>query len=405
MTSLTNNLRAIETWEPSVKALVGWDPTAALSRARAAAHAGGPLAGWTVAVKDIIDVAGVPTLCNAPFMPNDPAPRHAPVVAALLDAGAVWLAKTVTTTFAYLDPGPTRNPWNPRHTPGGSSSGSAAAVAAGMVRLALGSQTAASVNRPASFCGIVGVKPTFGTLPTDGVFPFAPTVDTVGLLTSCVDDAQTALHALTNSSQSPPPDRLRIGVCTQMHCDRADPPMVEAIGRCARLLESAGHEVLQLQMPSTDATAHHMDLISAEAAHSHRNLFDHHRAQYTPKLRALIEAGTRIDADRLARIESHRGRTIEQVETLFDHVDVVLTPSAPGAAPAGIESTGDPRMSLIWTYTGCPTVTVPMQLSAEGLPLGAQLSARRGNDGPLLAAARLVEQAIDFREKPSPPSR
>ena len=185
---MKEELAAIQRWEPTIRALVDWDPDVALRRREQCNH--GPLSGWSLGVKDIIDVQGMPTRCNVDFLPGTPVSEHAVIVKSLLAQGAFVLAKTVTTSFAFLDPGVTRNPWNPRHTPGGSSSGSAAAVACGMVRLALGSQTVASVNRPASYCGVVGFKPTFGRLDTTGVFPFSPSVDTVGFFTRGVSDMQ-----------------------------------------------------------------------------------------------------------------------------------------------------------------------------------------------------------------------
>lgn len=173
-------LAAIERWEPRVHALVDWD--ASIARDRAERVGPGLLSGWSVAVKDIIDVVGLPTRCNAAFIPATPAAANAAIVGLLLARGAHVASKSVTTTFAYLDPGPTRNPWRLDHTPGGSSSGSAVAVACGMVRLALGTQTVGSINRPASYCGVVGFKPTYGCLGLDGVFPLAPSLDTVGFL-------------------------------------------------------------------------------------------------------------------------------------------------------------------------------------------------------------------------------
>ena len=181
---------AVARWEPAVRALVGWDAEAARHRADAAC--GGPLAGWAIGVKDILDLAGTPTACGVDFLPPEPKTTSARIVEQLQEQGAYALAKTVTTCFAYLDPGPTRNPWNREHTPGGSSMGSAAAVATGMVRAAIGTQTVGSVCRPASFCGVVGFKPSYGLVSTDGCFALVPTFDTIGFFTRDVED-MTAL--------------------------------------------------------------------------------------------------------------------------------------------------------------------------------------------------------------------
>ncbi len=214
-------LAAIDRWEPRVHALVDWDPAIARDRAERAGR--GLLSGWSVAVKDIIDVAGLPTRCNAEFTDANPVLTHAALVDKLLACGAYVAAKSVTTTFAYLDPGPTCNPWHLDHTPGGSSSGSAAAVACGMVRLALGTQTVGSINRPASYCGVVGFKPTYGCLAVDGVFPLAPSLDTVGYFTANAVDAQQAFAALTERPPVPSPGVLRIAVVEDMLCEPADP--------------------------------------------------------------------------------------------------------------------------------------------------------------------------------------
>ncbi len=189
-----NEFRAIRDWDPKVHALIDFDESAA--RRRIAAAGPGPLAGWSVAVKDIIDLAGTPTRCGADFVPAPIVQGSAAIVEHLESLGAFVMAKAVTTTFAFFDAGPTRNPWHLQHTPGGSSSGSAAAVACGMVRLGLGSQTVASVNRPAAFCGVVGFKPTLGRFDTRGVFPVSPAVDTLGFFTADTEDARAAFAAM-----------------------------------------------------------------------------------------------------------------------------------------------------------------------------------------------------------------
>ena len=389
-------LAAIDRWEPKVHALVDWD--ASIARDRAERVGPGLLSGWSVAVKDIIDVAGLPTRCNAAFIPAKPAAANAAIVGLLLARGAYVAAKSVTTTFAYLDPGPTRNPWHLDHTPGGSSSGSAAAVACGMVRLALGTQTVGSITRPASYCGVVGFKPTYGCLGLDGVFPLAPSLDTVGYFTANAVDAQRAFAALTERPLVALNGALRIAVVEDMLCEPADPVMVNAVRNSADRLNAAGHETSVVVLPRLvgDAYENHRTLVAVEAAQSHRELFSRFGEQYPVKLRQLIEYGQTVRRGQLEEIESHRERTKAALDVALKEWDVVISPSAPGAAPRGIEATGDPRMNLLWTYAGLPTLTLPAALDGQGLPLGIQLTGMRMQDAALLAAGVVVEQAVGF---------
>ena len=399
--ALESQLSAINRWDPKVEALVDWDESAARERARETGC--GPLAGWSVAVKDIIDLAGMPTRCNADFVPVQSAPKNAAIVDALLTRGAFVMSKSVTTTFAYSDPGPTRNPWNLDHTPGGSSSGSAAAVACGMARLALGSQTVGSVNRPASFCGVVGFKPTFAWFSVDGIFPFAPSVDTVGFFTSNVHDVQTTYSAVSGEPSQEAQMPLRIAYVPDQLCESAEPAMLEAIEAASRRLSAAGHDVSERSLPGLLTAAHdnHWELVAAEVAQSHRDLFSKYGASYTPKLRDLIERGHRVEKSRVEEIQTHRRQCIDRIDELFDTYDLLLTASAPGPAPHGLDSTGEPRMNLLWTYVGFPTLTLPMSLDASGLPLGMQLVGRRKKDQALLASGTVIEPLLAFTDKPS----
>ena len=397
---MEKEIAAIERWERSVQALVDWDPVGA--RRRREQCGGGPLSGWSLGVKDIIDVRGMPTRCNVDFLPETPAREDAGVVRRLLSLGAFVLSKTVTTTFAFLDPGVTRNPWNPGHTPGGSSSGSAAAVACGMVRLGLGSQTVASVNRPASYCGVTGFKPTFGRLPVSGVFPFSPSVDTVGFFTRGVADMQRAAAALLGEPTAGTPGRLRIGLAPDLHTRPAEEGMLRALSQAGERLAAGGCEVRTVSLPQECAAAyrHHFDLIAAEGARGHAELLARYGDRYPPKLRALLLDGEAVTPEALDRIQEHRRSLTVTLSGLLEEVDLVLSPSAEGAASRGLAITGDPRFSLIWTYTGCPTVTLPAALSPQGLPLGLQLSARPMADAALLAAARRVEELLEFHARP-----
>lgn len=399
---LEEQFDTIGRWQPKIRALLDWDEPAA--RRRAAQADGGPLSGWSIAIKDIIDWAGAPTRCNAEFMPTEAKASSAAIVAALLDRGAFVMAKSETTTFAYFDTGPTRNPWNLDHTPGGSSSGSAAAVAAGMVRLALGSQTIGSINRPASYCGVVGFKPTYGTLPVSGIFPNAPTVDTVGYFTANASDAQMAFAALMDQPAEPlPTAALKVGVLHDMLCEPPDSEMVQALRTAARRLSQAGYDVRSAELPAgaVDAYGYHTRLVAAETAQSHHDLFLRYGPQYTPKLRELIQRGGKISVRQLRQIEDHRRHMIAKVDALFDSFDLLISPSAPGAAPQGLGWSGDPRMNLMWTYTGNPTLTLPVALSQKGLPLGIHLVASTARDAAMLAAGVAFEPVLGFDFQPN----
>lgn len=397
---MEKELAAIRRWEGTVRALVDWDLDGA--RQRNERSGGGPLSGWSLGVKDIIDVQGMPTRCNVDFLPETPAREHAGVVERLLSLGAFVLSKTVTTSLAFLDPGATRNPWNPGHTPGGSSSGSAAAVACGMVRLGLGSQTVASVNRPASYCGVTGFKPTYGRLPVTGVFPFSPSVDTVGLFTRGISDMEKAASALLGEPTAGEPRRLRIGLASDLHTEPAGDVMLRALSEAGDRLAAGGCEVRTVSLPKACAAAYrnHFDLIASEGTRGQAELMVRHGDRYPPKLRALLLEGRAVTSEDLDRIQEHRRGLTVTMSALLDEVDLVLSPSAEGAAHRGLAITGDPRFSLLWTYTGCPTVTLPAALSPEGLPLGLQLSARPMADAALLAAARKVESLLGFDAQP-----
>lgn len=397
---MEEELAAIRCWEGTVRALVDWDSDGA--RQRHERSGGGPLSGWSLGVKDIIDVQGMPTRCNVDFLPEAPAREHAGVVERLLTLGAFVLSKTVTTSLAFLDPGATRNPWNPGHTPGGSSSGSAAAVACGMVRLGLGSQTVASVNRPASYCGVTGFKPTYGRLPVTGVFPFSPSVDTVGLFTRGVSDMEKAASALLGEPAAGEPGCLRIGLAPDLHTEPAEGVMLRALSQAGDRLAAGGCEVRTVSLPKECAPAYrnHFDLIASEGARGQAELMVRYQDRYPPKLRALLLEGRQVTSEDQDRIQEHRRALTVSLSSLLDEVDLVLSPSAEGAAHRGLAITGDPRFSLLWTYTGCPTVTLPAALSPEGLPLGLQLSARPMADAALLAAARKVEALLGFDARP-----
>lgn len=399
--NFNSHLTAVQTFEPTVRALVGWNEEDA--RQRAARAGNGPLSGWALGVKDIIDVAGQSTQGGVNFLPDTVKQENAEIVGRLEALGAYVFAKTVTTSLAYFDPGPTTNPWNAEHTPGGSSSGSAAAVAAGMVRFSLGSQTIGSIGRPAAYCGVVGFKPTYERMRTSGMIPFSPSVDTAGFFTTNMNDLQVVCGAVFGEPAAPAPKALRVGVIEDLRCPPADAEMIEAIRGTADKLNSIDGAVVQTTtFPEEvrNAYENHVTLVAGELAVSQVDLYEKYGSQYPPKLRALFLRGQEIsDADRREclqrRVELHA-----VLDAMFDEFDVLLAPSAPGPALKGLAVTGDPRMNLIATHTRVPALTLPAQLNHDGLPLGIQLLSRTGQDMTLLAAGAIVESAIGFDARP-----
>ena len=391
-------LEAIKRWEPNTKALVDWNPIEA--RKRLDISKSGPLSGWSVGVKDIIDVQGMPTLCNASFVSREPVTHDAEIVKSLLAQGAFILSKTVTTPFAFLDPGITCNPWNFEHTPGGSSSGSAAAVACGMVRLALGSQTVASVIRPASYCGVVGFKPTFERFSTAGIFPFSPAVDTVGFFTRSVSDMQIVMEALTKESVKPVGNKIiKLGLVSDIAAKPAGEEMLNVLNNSVSSLEGQPFKVQPVTVPegSSEAYPYHFDLISSEGSKVHEEYFSRFRDRYPPNLRQLLLKGKTVSSQEIAKIKEHKSLFTKRMLKIFEEYDVLVTPSAEGAAPRGLGKTGDPRFSLLWTYSGCPSLSLPVALSNRGLPMGLQLIGRPMEDTTLLSISKMIETFLPFR--------
>ncbi len=382
---------AIQAREPEIRALASLDPEPVVP-------VSGPLAGIAVGIKDIIDTADLPTGMGSPIYDNWRPRADAPVVARLKVLGAVPLAKTTTTAFAFLDPTATRNPRAAGHTPGGSSAGSAAAVAAGMLPLALGTQTGGSVIRPAAYCGVVGVKPSFGLLPTAGAKCFSWTLDTLGLFAAGVADAAHALALMTGRPDldlsDDAPGAFRIGVLLPDFCDAPAPEAVATLRRAASAAAAAGAAMGDIELPSVfaDAFAGHGAIQDFEAAQALRWEYETHRDAIAPMLRAHLDAAQAISPDSYdaALRAAHRAR--RALDDLFSGLDAILTLSAPGPAPAGMTSTGDSRFNRLWTLMGVPCVTVPVP--NEGLPLGVQVIANLGADSSALAAARFIERAL-----------
>jgi Asp-tRNA(Asn)/Glu-tRNA(Gln) amidotransferase A subunit family amidase len=359
----------------------------------------GLLRGIAVGVKDIIDTADLPTEMGSKIYKGWRPRADAPVVMMLKDAGASVIGKTTTTAFASRDPTATLNPRNPNHTPGGSSSGSAAAVAAGMIPLALGTQTGGSVIRPASFCGVAAIKPSFRLLPTVGVKCFSWTLDTVGLFAAGVKDLAHGLAAITNRPELLPGtvlEKPRIGIVTQDFAAAPDPESTEALRIAAEAAARAGASVRTLTLPEPLAAgwdAHE----TVQEFEAHQALAWEYQTRYdamAPLLRAKLDETSGIPAAAYDQARRTANRSRKALSGVFEQVDVLLTFSAPGAAPKGLASTGDTRFNKLWTLMGVPCVNVPVIEIDGGLPVGVQVIARFGNDAGALAAARFVEEAL-----------
>ena len=411
-------LERIRTLEPTVQAWQFLDEEHALAQARAAderKRSGepiGPLHGVPLGIKDIIDTADMPTE-NGTVLHKGRTPREdAAVVRMLRAAGAVILGKTVTTECAYFNPGKTRNPHHPEHTPGGSSSGSAAAVGAGMVPLALGSQTAGSVIRPAAFCGAFGFKPTHGLIPRSGILTLSRTLDHVGLFARSIDDLALLLEQLQGYderdpdtrprarvafgklSQEEPPIEPMLAFMKTPHWERTDADTREAY---AELVEALGDRVEEVELfPSaTEAWDWHRTIMDAEMAANLEPLWRLGEDQLSEKLRALIERGRRTTALDHQRALRRIAPTVESLDELFmERYDAILTPPALGTAPKGLGSTGDPVFCSLWTLLGMPAITLPLMKGENGLPLGVQLVGRKGYDARLMRTARWLEKKV-----------
>lgn len=351
-----------------------------------------PLFGTLVGVKDIFRVDGFETRAGSRLPPEALAGPEAASVRQIKNAGALIVGKTVTTEFAYFGPGPTRNPHNPAHTPGGSSSGSAAAVAAGLAEITLGTQTIGSIVRPASFCGVVGFKPSYDRVARAGVIPLSPSLDHVGPFAANVADVQRASAALIPDWRSNvTPAAPIIGVPGGSYLQRADVEMRVHIAELTDKLEAGGFEVRRIDaFEDFDAlVTRHQRIVAGDAARVHAIWFSQYGDRYHPRTRELILRGQDIGDAELETLRASRFVLRQQLSTLMDEhgLDLWASPSAPGAAPAGLESTGDPIMNLPWTHAGFPTISLPSGRAENGLPLGLQLATRFGQDEELLAWA------------------
>ena len=417
---VTDCLRRVAATDEAIEAWAFLDPGLAMMQAenadlrRQKGNPTGPLHGVPVGVKDIFDTADMPTEFGSPFWAGHTPRRDAAAVAKLRAAGAVIMGKTVTTEYAYFQPGKTKNPHDPARTPGGSSSGSAAAVAASMVPGAIGSQTNGSVIRPAAFCGVVGFKPTHGLIPRSGALELSRALDHVGVFARTIEDAALLAEVMVGfdeedldtrprarppfaaTAMSEPPLPPRFAFVRSHVWEQAAPVTREAFGELVEVLaEHAAAVDLGERFAGTIDL--HRVVMETEMAHNLRRDYDKAGEQLSAVLRGLIERGrTHRAVDymaALAGIETLNGA----LDDVFDEYDAILTPAAPGEAPA-IDSTGNPVFCTTWTYLGTPAVSLPLLASEQGLPIGVQLVGRRGNDARLLRTARWLVNYLKDRD-------
>ncbi len=407
-------LARIAASEARIQAWAFLDPQQALRQAKNADDRRregaplGPLAGVPLGVKDIIATEDMPTQMGSPIFAGHQ-PRHAAeCVERLQAAGAYVAGKTVTTEFAYLTPAKTRNPWQVTHTPGGSSAGSAAAVAAGHVPAALGTQTNGSVVRPAAFCGVVGFKPSKDLLPYRGVAHLAPSLDQLGVFARRVADAAMLTSALAERDQALPPTPPQAPespvfvYLTDLPWVAAEATQRQALEGAFFLLRQAGARLVPAVLPASLAAAAevHRRILLFEAHRELGELQARERERISPQMNATLDAGREVAADDYLAALEERAEIMRALDHFLADADALLLPPAPGPAPQGLGSTGNPAFCTLFSLTGVPAITLPMSLSVQGLPLGLQMGARRGQDAALLAVAQWVEARLGFRATP-----
>jgi Asp-tRNA(Asn)/Glu-tRNA(Gln) amidotransferase A subunit family amidase len=390
-------LARIEAREPVIKAWSYLDPESVLRQAKALDRKSkrGPLHGVPVGVKDVIETCDMPTGMGSPIYRDYRTKSDASCVALLRAAGALILGKTVTCEFAGVTAGPTTNPHDPSRTPGGSSSGSGAAVADFMVPLAFGTQTGGSVQRPSSFCGIVGYKPTFGLINPQGVKPAAESLDTVGLMARSVEDVELSARVLTNAAPVnwlPEDARIRIGICRTYAWQNAEPATHQAIEDAASRLARAGFPVQDAELPDRfKALQETREIINDfERARGMAWEWQTHPEQISEGLAKSIRNGLAMNASRYVAALQSVDDFRRSMQDVFAGVDVLLTPAVNGEAPVGLDYTGHHGFQSIWTQLRTPAVTLPTHVGPNGLPVGIQLIAPCYEDARLLAAAQLI---------------
>ncbi|PYM17913.1 MAG: amidase [Candidatus Rokuibacteriota bacterium] len=401
-------LARIRTVDPRLEAWVHVDESARAPAAERDAEARrgairGPLHGVPVGIKDIFHVAGMPTRAGAgPFAHTTPA-DDATSVKRLRAAGAIVLGKTHTTEFAFRDPAPTRNPWNRDHTPGGSSSGSGAGVAARMVPLALGSQTVGSVLRPAAYCGVVGLKPTHGLVSADGVIPLAWSLDHVGVFARTVADAALTLGVLAGRSiDVTPTSTPRLALAPELSA-RAEADVAGQVSAAASAFARAGAVVEEVKLPASFAELHEAGqrVLEAEAAAYHEPTYRDHASEYREGMRELIKTGLAQPVTTYVRANRARLRFRDDVMPVLAAYDALLSPTAPTPAPRGLAWTGDASLCAPWSFSGAPSISLPSGLAASGLPYAIQLTSAAGDEARLLRTAAWCERLLAFSLEPA----
>ena len=410
-------LARIEEAEPQVGAWAWLDGDHALVQAerldqwRASGRALGPLHGLPVGLKDIIDTKGIPTENGTPIDKGRVPRADAWIVGRLRAAGAIILGKTVTTECAFMQPGKTRNPHDPAHTPGGSSQGSAAAVGAGMVPLAIGTQTGGSVIRPASFCGVVGMKPSFGLIPRTGILPQSPFLDTVGVFARSVEDCALLAEVLAGHdpadpateplpaprmlevARSRPPVQPAFAFVKPPGWEEADPQMKAALEELVSLL---GDVCAEVPLPGLEGIAALRQKINfAEMAKCYYPLERRGRDLMSERLKAAIDEGKTVLARDYIAAQDWRDVMNGALQAVFTRFDVILCPAAPGPAPRGLDDTGSAIFNGLWTLAGVPAVTLPLFTAENGLPIGLQLVGPLGDDARLLRTARWLADHLE----------
>ena len=400
---------AAQRLQPALRAFIHLPASPIVNRASSEA----PLAGVPVGVKDLIDTADMPTAYGSPAYEGRRPDKDAWIVARLRAAGATILGKTVTTEFAWRHPGATTNPWNHDYTPGGSSSGSAAAVAAGIVPLALGTQTFGSVIRPAAYCGVVGVKPSYGTIARTGVLPLSGSLDHLGIFTTSVADAVHVLGIVAGTDADDPHTTHvsrqgnghgdaarrppRIGVLREQIGGPIDEAQQQVLDQLAERLRADGAEIVDADLPVelVDAAQHASILLAVEAALTHGELVDRSPALVSAPMMALVAQGRTLPATEYANAKALQvlmARRFDRWLTEAATLDALLVAPASGEAPRGLDYTGDAAFCTPWTFLGVPAITLPVGFGPGGLPLGVQLVGASQRDTALLSLAAWVEE-------------
>ena len=383
-----------------------------LGREAARGEFRGPLHGIPLGIKDIIDVAGLPTRAGSPLREDHVARADAPLVAALKQAGAIVLGKTVTVEFACFDPSPSRNPWDPelKHSPGGSSSGSAVAVAMGMCPGAIGTQTGGSLVRPSSYCGIATCKPTFGRVDTRGVVPVSFTLDHPGPMARSVADLELMLGCLPPSPDFAPPRPIsthpipteppRLGFVEEFFMDGAAEPVREAVTAAIDTLSRQGAEIHRVGLSDDFAEINrlHTLIMAAEAAAYHRESFIAHRQSYGPKIASLLDEGLAARAVDYAAALARLGEFRRRVRSMSNDFDALIMPATDTTAPPTLETTGNKDFQAPWSCSGLPVISLPCGLASDRMPVAVQLVGRDYEEASLFRVARWCERCFDFLE-------